>query len=149
MNCPGSPSPRCKQLQEQPQTPQELGREGEEAAARLLGQAGLRLLDRNWRYGNLELDIVCRDNDTLVFVEVKTRSSKSRGGPAAAITAAKQRSLCRAACAWLSMHEQWHSPCRFDVICVLRQNGNHHLEHYRHAFDCSMFMGGGNTAWQP
>ena len=57
-----------------------LGHAGEEAAATLLLRAGFRLLDRNWRQGRLELDMVCRDGAELVFVEVKTRRSEAYGG---------------------------------------------------------------------
>ena len=74
-----------------------LGQEGEDAAAELLTCKGFALLDRNWRLGRLELDLVCRDGDTLVFVEVKTRANAAHGGPAAALTPAKQRHLYRAA----------------------------------------------------
>ena len=65
-----------------------LGRQGEDAARKLLERSGMKLLDCNWRSGRLELDIVCRDSDTIVFVEVKTRSGSTRGGPAAALTPA-------------------------------------------------------------
>ena len=78
-----------------------------EDKTRLLA-TGMELLDCNWRSGRLELDIVCRDGDTVVFVEVKTRSGSTYGGPAAALTPAKQRTLCRAARAWLAAHDAWH-----------------------------------------
>ena len=72
-----------------------LGQAGEEAAVMLLTRAGFTLLDRNWRQGRLELDMVCRDGREVVFVEVKTRRSDGYGGPAAAVTPAKQRALAR------------------------------------------------------
>lgn len=129
--------------------PHALGAQGEDAAAQFLRQAGLLLLARNWRQGRLELDIVCRERDTIVFVEVKTRSRNTYGGPAAALTRAKQNALCRAACAWLTAHGHWGCPCRFDVICALRQGEGYNLEHFRHAFDCTLFVGRGYAAWQP
>ena len=57
-----------------------LGRDGEKVAAALLRRAGFELLDRNWRQGRLELDMVCRESGVLVFVEVKTRRSDERSG---------------------------------------------------------------------
>ncbi|GAB1252918.1 hypothetical protein Defa_04050 [Desulfovibrio sp. TH_2024_36128] len=74
-----------------------LGSAGEDAAAELLTGAGCTLLARNWRQARLELDMVCLDGDTIVFVEVKTRSSERYGGPAYAVGLSKQRVLCRAA----------------------------------------------------
>ena len=126
-----------------------LGRKGEEAARKLLQRSGMELLDCNWRSGRLELDIVCRDGDTVVFVEVKTRSGSTYGGPAAALTPAKQRTLCRAARAWLAARDAWSSPCRFDVVCIVREGDTLHLEHCRHAFECEPSVDSGNAAWQP
>ena len=126
-----------------------LGRKGEEAARKLLQRNGMELLDCNWRSGRLELDIVCRDGDTVVFVEVKTRSGSTYGGPAAALTPAKQRTLCRAARAGLAAHDAWSSPCRFDVVCIVREGDTLHLEHCRHAFECEPSVDSGNATWQP
>ncbi len=126
-----------------------LGQEGEEAAAGLLARKGYALLARNWRQARLELDMVCRDGDTIVFVEVKTRSSDRYGGPAHAVSPSKQRVLCRAARAWLAAHEAWDKPCRFDVICALRTGDTLHLEHFCHAFDCPPALDSGYASWQP
>lgn len=126
-----------------------LGSAGEDAAAELLTGAGCILLARNWRQARLELDMVCLDGDTIVFVEVKTRSSERYGGPAYAVGLSKQRVLCRAARAWLAAHEAWDKPCRFDVICVLRNGDTLHLEHFRHAFDCPPALDSSHTSWQP
>ncbi|MDE5879382.1 MAG: YraN family protein [Desulfovibrio sp.] len=126
-----------------------LGRQGEEAAAALLRRAGLSILDRNWRSGRLELDLVCREGATVVFVEVKTRQSRQRGGPEAAITPAKQRSLSRAAQAWLAAHDAWDAPCRFDVVCLVARHGTFSAEHYRHAFDFAPSLDRCHAPWQP
>ena len=127
----------------------QLGSAGEEAAAQLLLRKGCTLLDRNWRQARLELDMVCQDGDTIVFVEVKTRSSERYGGAALAVGLSKQRVLCRAARAWLAAHKAWDKPCRFDVICVLRDGDTLHLEHFRHAFDCPPALDSGHASWQP
>lgn len=126
-----------------------LGQAGEEAAAMLLTRAGFTLLDRNWRQGRLELDMVCRDGRELVFVEVKTRRSGAYGGPAAAVTPAKRRLLARAAQAWLTAHNAWQNPCRFDVVCLLRHGDTFSAEHYPHAFDFSPTLDSGHAPWQP
>lgn len=73
-----------------------LGRAGEEAAATLLHARGMRILARNWRSGPLELDLVCREGDTLVFVEVKTRGPGSLGSALEAVGPRKRQSLIRA-----------------------------------------------------
>ena len=126
-----------------------LGRQGEETAAALLRRAGMRILDRNWRQGRLELDLVCQDGATVVFVEVKTRASRERGGPEGALTQAKRRSLSRAAQAWLAAHGAWDAPCRFDVVCLVAHEGTFSAEHYRHAFDFAPSLDRGHAPWQP
>lgn len=125
------------------------GKAGEDAAAAFLERAGYCLLDRNWRQGRLELDLVCRDGETVVFVEVKSRKARGQGSPAEAVTPAKQRVLGRAAQAWLAAHRAWQSPCRFDVICVLREGDILRLEHHCHAFDFSPALDSGHASWQP
>jgi putative endonuclease len=109
----------------------------------------LKILDRNWRRGRLELDIVCADGATLVFVEVKTRQAEGMSDPADALTTAKRRMMTKAAQAWLAAHNAWRRPCRFDVVCVCKRGLTLCAEHYRHAFDFSPALGGGHTAWQP
>ena len=126
-----------------------LGQRGEEAAARHMTRHGLRILARNWRQGQLELDMVCAEGDTLVFVEVKTRQAAGLAAPADALTPRKRAALRRAAQAWLNAHDAWQHPCRFDVVSVLCQDQTLTLEHYPHAFDFSSPVGGGNAAWQP
>ena len=126
-----------------------LGRRGEDAAAGILRRAGMSILDRIWREGRLELDLVCKDGDTVVFVEVKTRSTAERGGPEGALTQAKQRSLSRAAQAWLAAHEAWDAPCRFDVVALVARDGTFSAEHYRHAFDLASPLDSCHAPWQP
>ena len=74
---------------------QEKGRAGEDAAADWLEKAGMRILARNWRSGSYELDLVCRDGDELVFVEVRLRGKGSLASPEASMTPAKCRSVVR------------------------------------------------------
>jgi putative endonuclease len=116
-----------------------VGRFGEQTAARHLESAGLVILDRNWRLsaGPLrgELDLVAREGDALVIVEVKTRSGSGFGSPAEAVTADKARRLRRLAVAWLAAHPgQGHAVIRFDVVSVVRSAGGLTVEHLRGAF---------------
>ncbi|MCC5856806.1 MAG: YraN family protein [Ectothiorhodospiraceae bacterium] len=90
----------------------------EEARARAHLEAhGLRLMGRNVRYRCGELDLIMRDGDCLVFVEVRYRNRSDWGGAAASITPAKQQRLIRAAQRHLQ-HYPWPGPCRFDVVAL-------------------------------
>lgn len=126
-----------------------LGQQGEDWATLFLREQGLCILARNWRWRNLELDIVAKDKETLVFVEVKTRTTDVHGEPALAVNTAKQAKLLRAAHAWLSSHKSWHTPCRFDIIALVGIAPNFRVEHYRHAFEFSEIVGRRNSHWQP
>ena len=75
---------------------------GEDAAARYLKGRGYRMLERNWRYRQWELDLICRDGDTVVFVEVKTRAAKTMGIPADGLNRKKQARLVKAASQYLT-----------------------------------------------
>ncbi len=119
----------------------ELGRKGENAAENYLVACGYKILARNWRHSHLELDLVCRDKEYLVFVEVKTRQNADFGGPEGAITAAKKRRLAKCALFWLKEHDAWNIPARFDVVCLTACGKTYHLEHYRNAFDFSPSLG--------
>jgi putative endonuclease len=77
------------------------------------------VVDRNWRCRLGEIDLVARRGRTLVFCEVKTRSSAAYGSPAAAVTPAKQRRIRQLAMQWLSDHPGSHGDIRFDVVAVL------------------------------
>ena len=126
-----------------------IGQRGEDFAADYLKRQGLRLLARNWRHGSWELDMVCREGHTVVFVEVKTRKAGGLTRPVEALTPRKRATLLRAAHAWLQAQNAWDSPCRFDLLAVHDHGTHFTLEHYRHAFDFSAPVGGGHTAWQP
>jgi putative endonuclease len=97
----------------------ELGQRGERIAARYLTDRGMRLLDRNWRCREGELDIVARDGDAIVFCEVKTRREVGFGHPVEAVTPAKQRRLRTLGHLWLAAHDEHAPDLRFDVVGVL------------------------------
>ncbi len=97
-----------------------LGKWGEEEAARHLRSLGWKILRRNFRApGGGEVDLVCRDHDTLVFAEVKTRRSEEMGRPLDAVDREKQRLIRRGALYWLRLLEMPDIIFRFDVIEVM------------------------------
>ena len=96
-----------------------LGARGESLAARWYESNGYRVIDRNWRCRTGEIDIVAQTGVTIVFVEVKTRSSDAYGSPAAAVTPTKQRRLRSLAIEWLRANEVHGASLRFDVACVI------------------------------
>lgn len=97
-----------------------LGQYGENLAARYLGDRGLVVVDRNWRCARGEIDLVARDDDCLVFCEVKTRRSLRFGDPVEAITTVKLARLRRLAVFWLQAHEMSARRIRIDVIAIVR-----------------------------
>jgi putative endonuclease len=113
----------------------DLGRRGEQLAADHLAAAGMRLIERNWRCPQGEIDLVARDRDELVFVEVKTRSGTGFGHPLEAITVAKLARLRRLAAAWCAAHPGPHGLIRIDVVAVLAPaSGPVSIEHVRRVF---------------
>lgn len=93
------------------------GAQAETAAAQMLQQQGLQLLARNARTRGGEIDLVMRDGDAVVFVEVRARRSRAFGGAAASVDAAKQQRMVRAARGWLMAHpEHARAALRFDVV---------------------------------
>jgi len=123
----------------------DVGRLGEDAAAALLAKKGLRILARNLRLGRLELDLVCQDGQTLVFVEVKTRAEGSLATPAEGLTRQKAERLLRAGRLYLSGHDLWDRPCRFDLVSVLVRAGK--VEAVEHTEN--VIADGGGGGWQP
>jgi putative endonuclease len=108
----------------------------EERARKALERAGLRLLARNYttRYG--ELDLVMRDGETVVFVEVRHRVRQDYGDAATSITAAKQAKLAQTAQLWLAAHPQHaQRACRFDVVAYDGPGDSATMAWLRNAFD--------------
>jgi putative endonuclease len=94
-----------------------IGAHFEQRALRTLQKAGLKLVERNWRSRFGELDLVMRERDMLVFVEVRYRRDARFGGAAASVGTAKRGKLLQAARGFLQAHPRFASlPCRFDVI---------------------------------
>ena len=96
---------------------QQAGDEGEDVAARFLERNGLAIVARNYRTRFGEIDLVAREGETLVFVEVRLRSSGAFGGAASSVTEGKRRRIESAARRFLSGFRR-EPPCRFDVITI-------------------------------
>ncbi len=110
-----------------------LGKEGEDAAAQYLLHEGYILLDRNWRSGKKELDIVAQKDDTLIIVEVKTRRNNSFGNPEDAVTDVKIRRIVASTDAYIRKN-CIDLPVRFDIITVTGTNQPFRIEHIQEAF---------------
>ena len=111
---------------------QRAGDAAEDAAAKHLAAAGCRILARNARYRDGEVDLVARERDVVVFVEVRMRASLRFGGAAVSVNSLKQKRIARAAQHWLlgEYGERWPA-CRFDVVTV---DGSGTIEWIRDAF---------------
>ncbi|MEO0560005.1 MAG: YraN family protein [Bacteroidota bacterium] len=118
----------------------EIGRRGEDVAAAMLDAKGYHILDRNYRFGREEVDIVCfqpnaaNDGGEIVVVEVKARSGTGFGAPEAAVDTAKQKAILRVTEAYLHERRLMPSPVRFDVIAVQFGGAEPEIEHFENAF---------------
>lgn len=96
----------------------ELGRRGELIAAKHLEASGMRIVEKNWRCNQGEIDIVANDAGTTVFIEVKTRSGRKYGHPFEAITAVKLARLRCLAITWCEQRELFNHRIRLDAVAV-------------------------------
>jgi putative endonuclease len=109
-----------------------LGQTGEQAAADYLTSCGFRILDRNWRSADGEIDIVAVDRQVLVVCEVKSRTSVRYGSPLEAVSRAKRARLRRLAAQWLNAHGVRFDQVRLDVVgLVYDGTGGFTIEHIR------------------
>ena len=113
--------------------PHELGRLGEDLAVNYLVNKGYRILERNWRSGHKEIDIIALIDDVLAIVEVKTRKSSNYGEPDIAVGVMKQRMLVWAADAYVRNHNM-DVEVRFDIISILFTDKEPEIEHIEDAF---------------
>ena len=109
-----------------------LGRSGEQAAADYLEAEGVRILERNWRCADGEIDIVAVDRHTFVVCEVKTRSGTRYGTPLESVSRVKRNRLRRLAVRWLTAHGVHFDQVRIDMVGVTRDaSGGFTIEHVR------------------
>jgi putative endonuclease len=113
----------------------QLGLEGERIAERFLRKRRLKTLARRFRTPAGEIDLVMREGETIVFVEVKTQSDRGFTDPEVRVTLTKQRKLLKAA-KWFLTQKRWtDKPCRFDVIAVIiPPTGDPQIDHFPDAF---------------
>lgn len=108
------------------------GKTGEEIAAKYLLKKGYAILERNYRFGKKEIDIICRKDGEIIFVEVKTRTSAQWSYPEQAVGVVKQSAIRLVAENFLDEREII-APCRFDIVAVIK--GEYfEIEHFEDAF---------------
>ena len=117
---------------------QVLGYQGEEAAIRHLVRSCYHLLERNWRMGHLEVDIIAEQYGTLVFVEVKSRKKANPSEALEAVAHTKQGNLIEAAREFLLLHGL-DNPVRFDIIAVTGTDNTPQITHVRDAFSAESY----------
>jgi putative endonuclease len=113
----------------------ELGKKGEELALRFLKKRGYRIIEKNYVCKMGEMDIIAKEKDTLVFIEVKTRTSMAFGPPQLAVTRFKQRQLSKVALYYLKEKRLENVKARFDVVAILLVQKGEEIELIRDAFD--------------
>ena len=111
----------------------ELGKRGEHIARKFLEAKGFEILETNWRNEKDEIDIIAKDHDELVIVEVKTRSTGYFGDPSEAVGKAKEEFIIRAAEAYIEMHDL-NMDTRFDIISIITNSNEENIEHIKDAF---------------
>lgn len=111
-----------------------LGSQGEDIAIRFLKKKGMRILARNYKTPYGEIDIIAREGNTIVFIEVKTRTTNSFGQPVEAISGRKQKTLGLVALHYLT-NGKTHLPARFDIVSIMLKQGGYDVEHLRDAFE--------------
>jgi putative endonuclease len=111
-----------------------LGKMGEDLACAEIQRRGYAVIARGYRTKYGEIDIVARDGETTVFVEVKTRAGDEFGGAAAAVTPIKQRRIVQMAVDYLARRRLSGQPCRFDVVAIDFEDGKPRVAVYPSAF---------------
>ena len=112
----------------------EMGQFSESLAARFLEARGYQILERNYRVGHKEIDLIVRRHDLVAFVEVKARAGPSYGHPLEAITWAKRREVAYVARVWIAAHGAPDLSYRFDAIAIVWSRGNPAIEHVPNAW---------------
>jgi putative endonuclease len=100
-----------------------MGTEGEQLAAKFLQDRGYEIIERNYRFGRGEIDLIAKEGPDLVFIEVKARRTFQYGAPEESITVAKEAQLKRVADGYLSERNIENQSCRFDVVTITYEHG--------------------------
>jgi len=113
----------------------ELGKKGEELALRFLKKKGYRIIEKNYVCKMGEMDIIGKEKDTLVFIEVKTRTSTEFGPPQLAVHSSKQRQLSKVALNYLNEKRLNDVKARFDVVAIVLEQNREEIDLIRDAFE--------------
>ncbi len=116
---------------------QRFGKNSETIASKLLVGQGYKILETNYKTKLGEIDIIAKDRETLVFVEVKSRRSMRFGDPKFSITRKKKIKISMAALLYLKKTNQMNKKARFDVVTILNQGANPRIEIMKNAFELS------------
>ena len=114
---------------------QKFGEKGEFLAVRYLKKNGYKILEQNYRTPLGEIDIIAKEKDTIVFVEVKSRKSIRFGSPKLAVTAKKQRKISMVALHYLKTKKQTDAKARFDVVSVISNQDDSQIDIIKNAFE--------------
>jgi putative endonuclease len=120
-----------------PPEKKEIGQKGENLAADYLQNAGYTVLERNYRCKLGEIDIIARDNDTLVFIEVRSRSSLAFGLPQESINRRKRHQISKVALEYMIRRKLKNIPARFDVVAVSFEGRKEKVDLIKDAFELS------------
>ena len=112
----------------------DVGDEGEDLAAAYLANEGFQIIERKYRHGHGDIDIIAREGDCTVFVEVKMRTNNRFGPAIVAIPPAKQQQVARMARFYIWEHQLDTIECRFDAVCIDIIKGKTVFTHIRDAF---------------
>jgi putative endonuclease len=110
-----------------------LGKQGELIAKKFLEEKGFQIIETNWRHEKDEIDLIAKDGNELVMVEVKTRSTRYFGEPSEAVGTSKESFMIRAAESYLEIHDL-NMDTRFDIISIVIDNDGESIEHIKDAF---------------
>jgi putative endonuclease len=112
-----------------------LGSFGEDLASDRLQDCGYRIVTTNYRCSFGEIDIIARDGDVLVFVEIKTRKNRSLRAVKEAVNSRKQRQISKVALAYMKANNLWGTRARFDVVAIRLLGGKREIEIIKDAFE--------------
>ena len=111
----------------------ELGKQGEEIAATYLRKQGYIIIETNWRAGRNEIDLIAKDKDFLVIIEVKSRSNDAFTEPEEAVTRDKQMAIIRAANSYI-YRKNINLETRFDIVSIIHNKNETRINHIKDAF---------------
>lgn len=108
---------------------QHYGHWGEEKAVSFLESGGFRIVERNWHFGRIEIDIIAEKDDILIFIEVKARKNADYGFPEESVNYSKQEKILEAAEEYIELHNV-EKETRFDIISITGTEGNEKVVHF-------------------